>query len=109
MRAWSAELRGRLEESTITSEALRGNALGDLHERPVWMYLLPTYGDEPSENAIEPTVELRRLDGRPCIRQRPQPPGAQFVNTVIGLLGADALPARSTATMVTVLAPRTSV
>jgi hypothetical protein len=36
---------------------------------------------------------VRRLDGRTRIRQRPQPPGAQFVNTVIGLLGAEALPA----------------
>jgi S-formylglutathione hydrolase FrmB len=41
-------LQGRLEESAITSDALRGNLLGDPHERPVWVYLPPAYdnGDE---------------------------------------------------------------
>ena len=49
MRPWSVELRGRLEESTIASEALRGNPLGDPHERPVWVYLPPAYEDDASE------------------------------------------------------------
>jgi Putative esterase len=49
IRPWSVELRGRLEESTLTSEALRGNPLGDPHERPVWVYLPPAYADDSSE------------------------------------------------------------
>ena len=57
-----------------------------------------------ADGRVPPARWPRVLSG-----QRPQPPGAQFVNTVIGLLGAEALPAWSTATMVTVLAPRTSV
>src|SRR5689334_6497596 len=28
------------EQVTVASEALRGNALGDPHERPLWVYLL---------------------------------------------------------------------
>jgi S-formylglutathione hydrolase FrmB len=44
---WSFELRGRFEEHTIESEALRGNPLGDPHERPVWVYLPPGYDAEP--------------------------------------------------------------
>jgi S-formylglutathione hydrolase FrmB len=46
MLPWSAELAGRIEERTITSELLRGNPLGDPHERPVLVYLPPGYDDE---------------------------------------------------------------
>jgi len=31
MLPWSAELAGRIDEQTITSELLRGNPLGDPH------------------------------------------------------------------------------
>jgi S-formylglutathione hydrolase FrmB len=41
------ELAGRFEEAVITSEALRGNPLGDPYERAVWVYLPPGYDDEP--------------------------------------------------------------
>jgi putative esterase len=48
MLPWSAELAGRIDEQAITSELLRGNPLGDPHERPVWVYLPPGYGTEPT-------------------------------------------------------------
>jgi S-formylglutathione hydrolase FrmB len=48
MLPWSGELTGRIEERTITSESLRGNPLGDPHERPVLVYLPPGYDDEPA-------------------------------------------------------------
>jgi len=38
---------GRLDEHVIASEALRGNPLGDPHERPLWVYTPPGYDDEP--------------------------------------------------------------
>jgi hypothetical protein len=44
---WSVDLAGRLDELVIDSEALRGNPLGDPHERPVWVYVPPGYDDEP--------------------------------------------------------------
>jgi S-formylglutathione hydrolase FrmB len=47
MLPWSAELAGRLEEHVITSDLLRGNPLGDPHQRPLWVYLPPGYGDDP--------------------------------------------------------------
>jgi S-formylglutathione hydrolase FrmB len=47
MRPWSVDLRGRLEELTIDSEALAGNPLGDPAERPLWAYLPPGYDDDP--------------------------------------------------------------
>jgi S-formylglutathione hydrolase FrmB len=41
MQPWTVEPKGRFEQHTITSEALRGNALGDPFERPLWVYLPP--------------------------------------------------------------------
>jgi Putative esterase len=46
MLPWSAELAGRLDEHHVTSELLRGNPLGDPHERPLWVYVPPGYDDE---------------------------------------------------------------
>jgi len=45
---WSFESKGRFDELTIDSHALRGNPLGDPHERPFWVYLPPGYDDDPS-------------------------------------------------------------
>jgi S-formylglutathione hydrolase FrmB len=42
---WHREPVGRFEEHVVTSEALRGNPLGDPHERPLWVYLPPGYDD----------------------------------------------------------------
>ena len=44
---WHVELAGRLDEDVIDSDALKGNPLGDPHERPVWVYVPPGYDDEP--------------------------------------------------------------
>jgi hypothetical protein len=44
---WSIEFAGRLEEHEFESEALRGNALGDPHTRPLWVYLPPGYEEDP--------------------------------------------------------------
>jgi S-formylglutathione hydrolase FrmB len=54
MLPWSGELAGRIEEQVISSELLRGNPLGDPHERPVLVYLPPGYDDEPDRRY--PTV-----------------------------------------------------
>src|SRR4051812_29349582 len=45
MLPWSAELAGRFEQTTYDSALLRGNPLGDPHERPVLVYLPPGYDD----------------------------------------------------------------
>ena len=47
MRPWSYELAGRFDEHVFASDALRGNPLGDPHERPLWVYVPPGYDDEP--------------------------------------------------------------
>jgi S-formylglutathione hydrolase FrmB len=43
MLPWDAELAGRLDRRSITSELLVGNPLGDPHERPIWVYVPPGY------------------------------------------------------------------
>jgi S-formylglutathione hydrolase FrmB len=46
MLPWSAELAGRIDEHVFTSELLRGNPLGDPHERPLLVYVPPGYDTE---------------------------------------------------------------
>ena len=47
MLPWFAELAGTLNEHVISSELLRGNPLGDPHERPLWVYTPPGYAADP--------------------------------------------------------------
>jgi len=47
MLPWSADLSGRMDEQTITSELLKDDPLGDPYERPLWVYLPPGYDAEP--------------------------------------------------------------
>src|SRR4051794_17604845 len=47
MQPWSGTLAGRLDEHVIDAAELRGNPLGDPHERPLWVYVPPGYDDEP--------------------------------------------------------------
>ena len=47
MLPWSSPLAGRLDEHVIHSDVLRGNPLGDPHDRPLWVYVPPGYDDEP--------------------------------------------------------------
>src|SRR5262249_24301355 len=54
MLPWRADLAGRLDEHVIDSERLKGNPLGDPHERPLWVYLPPGYDDEPGRR--DPSV-----------------------------------------------------
>ncbi|MEU0878630.1 alpha/beta hydrolase-fold protein [Lentzea sp. NPDC005914] len=48
MLPWEGELAGRLDRHTVVSSLLRGNVLGDPHERPLWVYVPPGY-DESDE------------------------------------------------------------
>jgi hypothetical protein len=48
VKPWHVEPKGRFERSTVTSRVLVGNPLGDPHERPLWVYLPPGTGDDPS-------------------------------------------------------------
>ncbi len=45
MHPWGTAPAGRFDEHVLESEALRGNPLGDPHERPLWVYVPPGYED----------------------------------------------------------------
>jgi S-formylglutathione hydrolase FrmB len=45
MLPWSHDLAGELRQETIDSELLRGNPLGDPHQRPLWIYTPPGYAE----------------------------------------------------------------
>jgi len=63
MRPWSRDMAGRFEEHVFTSTALKGNALDDPYERPLWVYLPPGYDDDPSKRY--PTIyEIQGLTGQ---------------------------------------------
>ena len=47
MQPWSRDLHGRLDEHVLESEALRGNRLGDPHQRPLWVYTPPGTHNSP--------------------------------------------------------------
>jgi putative esterase len=74
MLPWSAELAGRFEQPVFDSTVLRGNALGDPHQRPVLVYLPPGY-DESSRRypaiyvAMGYTGHLGMWFNRPPFRQ----------------------------------------
>src|SRR5438046_7013585 len=47
MDPWTRGFAGRFDEHVFESEALKDNALGDPHVRPLWVYVPPGYDDEP--------------------------------------------------------------
>jgi S-formylglutathione hydrolase FrmB len=47
MEPWASEPAGRFDEQVIASEVLRDNPLGDPHERPLWVYVPPSYEADP--------------------------------------------------------------
>jgi hypothetical protein len=52
MEPWSRDFAGRIDELELESDALRGNALGDPHVRPLWVYVPPGAGDDEPLPAI---------------------------------------------------------
>lgn len=63
MEPWSYEFAGRLEEHAFESEVLKDNALGDPHVRPLWVYLPPSYDDEP-ERRYPSVYAIQGLTGQ---------------------------------------------
>jgi pimeloyl-ACP methyl ester carboxylesterase len=50
---WTRSPRGQLDEHELTSEALRGNPLGDPHQRPLWVYTPPSYAGGPAVYVLQ--------------------------------------------------------
>ena len=63
MEPWAREPAGRFDEHELESEALRGNALGDPHSRPLWVYAPPAYDAEP-ERRLPSIYLIQGLTGQ---------------------------------------------
>ena len=46
-------MKGTLDEHVLESAALRGNPLGDPHERPLWVYTPPSYAGGPAVYVLQ--------------------------------------------------------
>jgi S-formylglutathione hydrolase FrmB len=63
MQPWSFDLKGRFDEVSLESEALRGNPLGDPNRRPLWIYLPPGY-DEDTDRRYPSVYVIQGLTGQ---------------------------------------------
>jgi Putative esterase len=63
MEPWSFEAKGRTDEHVVDSRALRGNALGDPHERPLWVSTPPGYDDD-AERRYPSVYVIQGLTGQ---------------------------------------------
>jgi hypothetical protein len=77
----SDRIHGRFEEVTFLSEALRGNPLGDPHERPLFVYRPPGYEDE-TERRYPCVYVIQGLTGTVDAWFNATPFGANFPATV---------------------------
>jgi Putative esterase len=63
VRPWKVEPAGRFDELVIESDRLRGNTLGDPHERPLWVYVPPGY-DEDGDRRYPSIYMIQGLTGQ---------------------------------------------
>lgn len=91
MLPWSAELRGRLEETVFDSAALRDNPLRDPSRRPLLIYLPPGYGDDRTRRY--PTVyQIQGLTGQLDMWRNRSPFRKNFLELADELFGSGAAP-----------------
>jgi Putative esterase len=88
---WSADLAGRLDEHVIVSEQLRGNPLGDPHERPIWVYLPPEYDAEP-DRRYPAVYVIQGYTGHVAMWRNRQPYRQPFPETADGVFAAGDTP-----------------
>lgn len=91
MLPWNGPLSGRIDELVIDSTALRGNPLGDPHERPLWVYTPPGYDDEPDRRY--PTVyEIQGYTGHVTMWRNRSAFRQPFVETADQVFATGAAP-----------------
>ena len=85
------EMRGRLEQLTITSAALVGNHLGDPHVRPLWVYLPPSY-DEDANRRFPVMYVIQGYTGQVQMWANRSPWRRTFIEDVDRVFADDANP-----------------
>jgi S-formylglutathione hydrolase FrmB len=88
---WSADLAGRLDEHVIVSAQLRGNPLGDPHERPIWVYVPPGYDAEP-DRRYPAVYVIQGYSGHVAMWRNRQPFRRPFPETADALFAAGDTP-----------------
>jgi hypothetical protein len=88
---WSAPLAGRIDELVIDSTALRGNPLGDPHERPLWVYVPPGYDDEP-DRRYPSVYMIQGYTGNVSMWRNRSPYRQPFVETADQVFASGAAP-----------------
>jgi hypothetical protein len=87
---WSAPLAGRLNEHVIESEALRGNPLGDPHQRPLWVYTPPGY--EGGSDRYPVVYVLLGFTGHVAMWRNRNPFRQPFIETADATLSSGSCP-----------------
>src|SRR3954447_5720903 len=91
MLPWSTTLAGRLDEHVIDSPSLRGNPLGDPHERPLWVYTPPGYDDE-ADRRYPSVYVLQGYTGHVAMWRNRTPYRQPFPETADAVFAAGAAP-----------------
>jgi S-formylglutathione hydrolase FrmB len=91
MLPWSAELAGRIDEHVISSELLRGNPLGDPHERPLLVYTPPGYDDEP-DRRYPAVYVIQGFTGQVAMWRNREPYRQPFTETADAVFAREEAP-----------------
>jgi S-formylglutathione hydrolase FrmB len=91
MLPWKGELAGRIDEHVFTSELLKGNPLGDSHERPLLVYTPPGYDDEPDKRYPSVYV-IQGYTGQVTMWQNRAPFEQPFTETADAVFARDEAP-----------------
>lgn len=92
MLPWRSKLAGRLDETSITSELLRDNPLGDPPERPLWVYVPPGYDEDPAVRY--PTVYvIQGYTGHVAMWANRDPYRQPFIETADAVFASGSAPA----------------
>jgi Putative esterase len=89
MLPWDSELAGRLDRNVIDSQLLRGNPLGDPHERPLWVYMPPGYDDGARYPAV---YVIQGYTGHIAMWANRAPYRRPFIETADALFANDDAP-----------------
>jgi hypothetical protein len=88
---WGRELKGRIETLEIESEALKGNALGDPHLRPLWVYVPPEH-DANAERRLPVVYVIQGYTGQLDMWRNREPLRATYLEAVDELLASGDVP-----------------
>ncbi len=91
MLPWSIPLQGRFDEIVFSSEVLKGNALSDPSERPLWVYLPPKY-DEDTARRYPTVYMIQGLTGQLDMWRNRSPFRKNFPELVDDLFSAGKTP-----------------